>query len=249
MSITLMAAAWKIDGGPTDKLVLLALADRANDEGRDCWPSIKTLGEKTGLSERGLQVSIARLVEQGHLSREVVTGRGVNYHVHPRTSCTPALDAPPHETSKTPARRAPNTSRIHQGVRVQRAKPLDAFWKLYPNRKGKLAAERALDKAIKRDGLDRVMDGTRRYAEHIAKHPPDDSQYLPHPATWLNRGSYDDEIEEPQNGNTNGHRPMGGSGRSEHPRVQPALSPSAAAAIRLRERFGTAAGLHQPGDC
>lgn len=108
-----MTAAWKIDATSTDKLVLLALADWANGEGL-CWPSIRQLADKSGLAERGLQMAIKRLCEAGHLTRCEVTGKGVNYTVHPRTTCTPAKDAPPHETTQTPARRAPNTVSNHQ---------------------------------------------------------------------------------------------------------------------------------------
>lgn len=123
-----MTAAWKIDATSTDKLVLLALADWANGEGL-CWPSIKQLADKSGLAERGLQMAIKRLCEAGHLTRCEVTGKGVNYTVHPRTTCTPAKDAPPHETTQTPARRAPNTvSNHHKSKKAtpshsRRAKP------------------------------------------------------------------------------------------------------------------------------
>lgn len=40
MSIAIMSAVWNTyDGTPARKLVLLALADHANDEGV-CWPSL-----------------------------------------------------------------------------------------------------------------------------------------------------------------------------------------------------------------
>lgn len=59
-----------------DRLVLLAIADRANDEGTDAWPSIETLAGKTRASESTVKRSIRRLVELGELDViEVGTGR------------------------------------------------------------------------------------------------------------------------------------------------------------------------------
>ena len=105
-----MSKAWDQSLPSTDKLVLLALADWSDDQGR-CWPSIAQLKDKCGLSERAVQAAIKRLVGGGHLSRQENVGKGVNYNVHPRSSRTPANNAPPQETTETPARRAPNTSR------------------------------------------------------------------------------------------------------------------------------------------
>lgn len=48
MSIKLMSLIWEKDIPTAPKIILLALADSANDEGV-CWPSIKTLIKKTNL--------------------------------------------------------------------------------------------------------------------------------------------------------------------------------------------------------
>lgn len=46
----------------TQKLVLLALADNANDEGK-CWPSIATIARKCQLAERSVYRQLSRLGE------------------------------------------------------------------------------------------------------------------------------------------------------------------------------------------
>jgi hypothetical protein len=51
VSIKLMTAAWDIPLPHADKLLLLALADQANDEGC-CWPKVSTLATKCGLEDR-----------------------------------------------------------------------------------------------------------------------------------------------------------------------------------------------------
>jgi hypothetical protein len=44
----------------TEKMVLVALADRANEEGK-CWPSMQTLALRTSLGERSIQRSLRRI--------------------------------------------------------------------------------------------------------------------------------------------------------------------------------------------
>ena len=123
MSLTLMAEVWPLDMSPTDKVVLLALADSANDEDCRCWIAVKSrtllnrrgkpkldLIRKTSLSERTVQASIKRLVEAGHITREEKPGVGCDYWVHPAAP-TPAADAGPQEPhpagdSPTPAANA-----------------------------------------------------------------------------------------------------------------------------------------------
>jgi hypothetical protein len=46
MSIALMTKAWKTALPASRKLVLLALSDNANEEGK-CWPSIHTIAKRS----------------------------------------------------------------------------------------------------------------------------------------------------------------------------------------------------------
>lgn len=70
MSVKAIAWAWEQDV-PTssDKLVLLALADHADDLGV-CWPGKKGIAEKTGISDRTVNRSVDRLEESGLLVME-----------------------------------------------------------------------------------------------------------------------------------------------------------------------------------
>lgn len=110
MSVAIMTAVWRMNLPSTEKLVLLALADAANDDGIT-WIAVasKRQGQKldlltkTSLSERAIQGAIKRLSAEGHLRREERPGKGVIYHITPRTSCgaTPAPPAP--RTGRAPA--------------------------------------------------------------------------------------------------------------------------------------------------
>jgi hypothetical protein len=122
MSNRLMNLVWPLDLPQTEKSVLIALADRADDATAQTWIAIRSLQvprkldliTMTGLSERTIQNALKAL-NGVHLTRKDVPGRGVIYTIHPRMTCTPVQDAPPQEMhpatdTPTPARDAPKPS-------------------------------------------------------------------------------------------------------------------------------------------
>jgi len=107
MSISVMTAVWT-DGPPdtSDRFVLLALADYANDDG-ECWPSIAGLMAKTCMSERGVQTVLRRLIAGGFVTMQVGGGRSKTSTYTVKT---------PHLTVETP----------HQKPRISQQTPQDA---------------------------------------------------------------------------------------------------------------------------
>lgn len=66
MSIKLIGQVWNLDlKNEGEYLVLLALADYANDEGTHCYPSQRRIAWKAGMSVRGVQAVLARLIQKG----------------------------------------------------------------------------------------------------------------------------------------------------------------------------------------
>ena len=61
--------AWQQALTPTLKLVLMALADAADDHGV-CWPSVSTLAKKCSVSTRTVQRSLRVLIDSGLLTAE-----------------------------------------------------------------------------------------------------------------------------------------------------------------------------------
>ena len=145
MSIRLISAVFDNRNlGPTERLIMLALADHADDSGR-CYPSVQRIAQRTGLSLRAVQINIRKLEAQGFV--RVVTsgrrGRANDYFINlnPASAvsdrdsaaardascrrCTPASDAPspPQEIRPPSARDAPQpSSTINSTVR---GNPLD----------------------------------------------------------------------------------------------------------------------------
>ena len=129
-----MSLVWNLDLPDSQKIVLLALADSANDEGH-CWPSMASLTTKCSKSERTIQGVIKELVAAGHLTREEVPGKGCNYYVHPRTDCAPqasrpAEPTPPQGTTDTPAAAADKPSRTINSKQTQaRGRLIASDWR------------------------------------------------------------------------------------------------------------------------
>ena len=113
MSIRVMAEVWRNGpDGATDCLLMLALADYANDDG-ECWPSIDGLARKARLSERGVQTALRRLEAAGWL--EIETGGGRKrcnlYRIKTPQEMHPAGNAPPPETPQMSAETPQMTAR------------------------------------------------------------------------------------------------------------------------------------------
>lgn len=130
MSTSIMALCWPLQMPPTQKAVLVSLADNANDHG-ECWPSVARICERTCFSERAVHRAIAWLEEHKVIQTDRANGRSTRFVItpeafqppqmrHPRISGTPANAAPPPPQMRqeppqmrhpTPANAAPRTVR------------------------------------------------------------------------------------------------------------------------------------------
>lgn len=111
----------------------------------------------------------------------------------PSDPSTPSVDK-----DSSPAAVSQPTRRAGAKTGQQKNHHLDAFgafWSNYPLKKAYEDAKKAWIAAIER-GADpqRMVDGAQAYARERRDQDP---QYTKHPATWLNKGCYDDEPVEP----------------------------------------------------
>lgn len=141
MSIKLMSLVWEIDLPPGEKLVLLALADQANDEGTQCWPSVETIAKRSGQGVRTVRRALASLEQAGHLTRQHRDGTSTQYRVHPGQSGTPAKSAPLPKTTQTPAKLAAKPSRTTSNKHTQRAHVIPESWEPQPFGNGSKSAD------------------------------------------------------------------------------------------------------------
>lgn len=78
------------------------------------------------------------------------------------------------------------------------ASPFDEFWQAYPRKVGKEAARKAFTKACTKVDADLVVTGALRFSFDPNLPGPNERQFIPHPATWLNEGRWDDEPLPPR---------------------------------------------------
>jgi Helix-turn-helix domain len=91
VSVKYWQAVWqtRLSNGSC-KLVALAIADNANEEGL-CWPSIEYLASKTELSARAVRYSIKQLAKDGHLTVSERFGRSNIFTLTPANLAAPPL--------------------------------------------------------------------------------------------------------------------------------------------------------------
>jgi predicted transcriptional regulator len=69
MSVKLMAMVWDMDMKAVDKIILLALADYADDDGV-CWPKQGTVAIKTGVTRQTVNQKMKQMEESGLLEKK-----------------------------------------------------------------------------------------------------------------------------------------------------------------------------------
>jgi len=110
-----MTSVWDMDIPAKQKLVLLALADCANDEGL-AWPSIATLARKCGCDERTIQRNLRDIEKTGAIRREEVKGKGCKYRFGPPAKRHPRQNDGAANRPKTPGKLPPKPSGTVNGL-------------------------------------------------------------------------------------------------------------------------------------
>jgi hypothetical protein len=72
----------------------------------------------------------------------------------------------------------------------------ESVWALYPKKKGKKEAMREVLNAIRTEGIERIRERVKAYADAVSQWSQDDRKYVPDPVRWFKRGNYDDDPKE-----------------------------------------------------
>ena len=225
--MSFQAMAWAIKqkaGNATGKAVLLMLANYADEDGI-CFPSQNTLANECECSTRAISNWLKRFEEAGLIARETRYGQ-LGYRTSDviRLSIKSLPERRSHE-NYSPENRSDPTGTTFQAYRNdvhsnlslnqspnlsddRRAKEklLEAefhenFWPAFPNKVGKPKALTAFLKARKKDSLENIMAGLKRY---VTGKPPDRAWL--NPTTFLNQERWNDQpapVQERKNANSN----------------------------------------------
>ena len=190
------------------KLVLLGIANHLGDQG--AWPSISTLARYANASERSVKRDIQELIELGELKVELQNAPTNHqyktnlYWITIRSGVTDSASGVTDWVSRgdssgksgvTPV----GTQNIIRTIKEPSLETsdygFDTFWNLYPKKVAKADALKAWKQATKKKTADELIGLVKAYSE--SKLP--DQQYIPYPASWLNKGLYESvEIETPK---------------------------------------------------
>lgn len=205
-------------GNPARKLVLLKLADQANDNGL-CWPSYATIAAACEVDRRTVIRHIKQLEKDGFLRVEKTYNKeaGKNfsnrYHLtiangdkkslvtedhHPSDKLSLPLVTKDHHPSvklspepiNEPINIEPINEPITDDVASDNAIPpsFEDFWQLYDKKIGRKKCESKWAK-ISNSDKELIMETLPAYLASIK-----DKQYQKHPITYLNNESWHDEI-------------------------------------------------------
>lgn len=101
MSVKAMARVWDMTLPPNHKLVLLAMADHADHDGRNIFPGIPKIAAKTGYSEMQVRRVIKKLIESQVLIVDSIRpGKTTIYHLANASQNDPPQNVTPNILSQ-----------------------------------------------------------------------------------------------------------------------------------------------------
>lgn len=210
-----MSAVWSDETleSRTALLVLLALADYANDEGF-AWPKIETIAKKSRTSQRAVQEVLTGLKEAGKLVIDFGKGpKGTNLYRVIVEGCkcrTPQIAGElfqngsrivtplpaPDPSGTVSARQKSSRKRTESVSSDSDSGKAEIIYQLYPRKVAKPRALDSIQKSIEKEGFEKIESATRRFALSWTGRA-EELQYCPHPSTWFNQERYNDEDSAP----------------------------------------------------
>ena len=190
------------------QMVLMGIANHQGDGG--AWPSIATLAKYTKLSERRVQQIIRDLEVAGeliiHTKSGATTATGATNLYFVNIACPSDCDGTTNHRQRVKSPTVRGEGDCTPGVKAVSPKPslepslepfnivdskeddFKVFYDTYPRKKNPLEAKRAFMKALQLADAQIIIEGAKRYAND--PNLPFDKTFIPHPATWLNKGGW-----------------------------------------------------------
>ncbi len=200
-----------------EKLLLIVLANYADEDGR-CWPSQKRLGEDAGMSDRSVRTALVKLEEAGLIVRERRNRRDgsrgtdmIELHLERANDQRKNLPAEKSSSGKSCTDYRKNLHELPENIsglttfeptiepsiepsNNARASAFERFWRAYPSKVGKRAAQAAFAKAAQRAPPDQIIAGVQTA---LAECDQWRRGFIPNPTTWLNQDRWTDEHAPP----------------------------------------------------
>jgi len=182
-------------GDPMAKLLLIALADRADKETNQCWPSLARLCTDTEMSMATVTRRLAYLEQKGLIARNQRDQKSTLYTLLLTESSLSPTERPP-SLSQSVEPISNNLSKNHSNNMVN--DEFELFWEHYPKKVGKGQARHAFKGALKKATVDELVSAVKSFSTVASK---TEKQFIPHASTWLNGERWLDESTDETWGN------------------------------------------------
>ena len=207
--MSLRATLWALDEAPltnpTSVLVLVALADEADDEGGSCYPSLRRIADRARVSTNTARDHIRKLEEAGLIEVERPERQGRGQHNRYRLLMTERVQYSDPSTSgegeRVQSGAEKGQERVKPGPRLPEdpttriipsvSDEFEEWWTICPKKVAKGAAERSFVEARKRADADVLISGMSRYAAAMGG---TEERFVVSPAKWLDDGRWADEL-------------------------------------------------------
>ena len=175
------------------------------------FPAVASIADVCRIHKDTVWAVLRSLEERGMVVRIARTGASNVYRLtdpkawtHPSDSATGKEGAPEMEGWGAPENKGcpPPETEGHEGTphkEIQRRtsttrNEAESIYQAYPRKVGKLAALKAIEKALKVSDAAVILASVQRFAAQV-KTERTEERFIPHPSTWFNAGRWMDETK------------------------------------------------------
>jgi hypothetical protein len=168
---------------------------RHADQTGSCHPGRARIANLAHTSPSSVDRAIQQLVEHGFITvhhrrnpdnpQQLLSNR---YVIH---STPPASDHTPLPLVGTPP---PASDEETKAIEPEPNNQFDEWWQIYPKKINKQQAHKAWKRHTKNIDPNDIIEATRKQLNTPETPLSADHQYIPYPASWLNAGSYENDI-------------------------------------------------------
>lgn len=184
---------------PNTKLLYGEITALCNERGF-CWAGNEYFADLYGVNKETISRWVSDLIKFGYLNREIIYKEGTNQIINRylRINQYPIdekRNTPIDEKVKDNNTLFNNTNNNIDHSSSKMKNDFDKLWKLYPRKKGKIAAFKHYKKAIKDGATNKqIQDGILSYKKEIETKKIEES-YIKHGSTWFSNRGWEDEYD------------------------------------------------------
>lgn len=213
MSYKALNWAWEADLPTSQKFVLVALADMA-DENESCYPGQERLGRMIGATDRTVRAALAKLEESGLISRTQRRGSdgmrtSDRYVLHTNRKILPVVESPEDDDSLTGNLRQSHRKQLPGNPQRTTREPSDSvagyvsvLWELWPasRRSTRKVVAKSLQTALKAAPWTVIHAAAVTHSHVWRSWPAGDVRFVPLLSTWLNQERWTGAVPEARTG-------------------------------------------------